>query len=147
MFNRLIVAFDGSEPSRRALAVGLELGKRLQMPVHTITVIEGIPEYVTAAAYEPIDPSVVQLLVDQRDAATTSLIDEVRRLGSEAGVEIVPEAVVADEVNGIVDAIRKHCCDLLIVGLRHHPGLIDRLTAHTTQSLTERAPCSVLGVR
>jgi nucleotide-binding universal stress UspA family protein len=68
-------------------------------------------------------------------------------MASAAGVEMVAEWVAGDEITSIVDAVLTHHCDLLIVGLRRHPGLLDRLISKTAQTLTERAPCSVLGVR
>lgn len=147
MFCRLIVAFDGSEPSRRALKAGAELAAKLGKPLFTVTVIEGVPDYITASAYAPIDGTVIEAITEQQNAYIRQLLDEVRSVAAEAGADVTAEAVVGREVDAIIDAVRAHECDLLVVGLRAHPGLVDRLTARTTASLTERAPCSILGVR
>ena len=45
MFQKILVAYDGSEGSRRALLAGIELAKRLSADLCTISVIEHLPHY------------------------------------------------------------------------------------------------------
>lgn len=147
MFEKIMVAFDGSEPSRRALTAGIQLAARFERPLWAITVVEGIPDYVMASAYAPVDSTVVDQLARQRETYTEGLLAEAIEIARASGVELITEAVAGAEIDSIVDAVVAHGCDLLVVGLRHHPGLLDRLVSKTASTLTERAPCSVLGVR
>ena len=147
MIQNPIVAFDGSEPSLRALRAGLDLASCMKLPLRLITVIEGLPSYITAEACGGADATVIQELSLQQSDYGDRLLAEAQELAKTAGVELVGEAVAGDEIETIVAAVQRHRCDLLIVGLRHHPGLVDRLISRTTQTLTERSPCSVLSVR
>jgi len=147
MFERILVAYDGSEPSLRALKAGVELAAKFGQPLRAITVVESVPNYVTAGAYAPIDPAVIQQIEDQQKGYTMRLLTEATEIASAAGVDLTTEAVAGDEVELIVDAVIRHRADLLVVGLRHHPGLMDRLVSHTVHNIAEKAPCSVLGVR
>lgn len=147
MFKSLLVAFDGSEASRRALRQGAELARKLELPIRTVTVIEDIPAYVTTSQFGMIDSSTIVALQEQRDAFTKELLKEVDAVAAEYGVGIDAEATAGNPVDAIVDAVNKYGCSLLVIGLRHHPGLIERLTSHTGRDITERAPCSVMGVR
>jgi len=143
----MMVAFDGSERSRRALKVGIGLASRFDNKLHTITVIEGSPDYVLAGAYGPIDPALVGEMVAERESQHQGLVNEARSLAFDADVEIHSEIVVGAAVESIVQAVTQHGCDLLIIGLNQHPGLLAALTSHTGYDVTERAPCSVLGIR
>jgi len=147
LINKILVAFDGSERSRRALKVGIELASKLHRPIHTVTVVESLPNYISVQAYAPLDDQVVAQIVEQRDAHAKGLLDEVQSLAAQANIEITSEAVTGDEVGAIVEAVQKQQADLLIVGLRSHPGLLERFAPNTGKSLAEKSPCSILGVR
>jgi len=147
MYERLMVAFNGSAPSRRALEEAIGLASRHKAELYTITIVEGLPNYVIAEGYAPIDPSIVAEMATETEREHVALIDEAKRLASDAGVQIHAEIVTGNVVESIVQAVRDHGCDLLIIGLGRHPGLISSLVSHTGYDVTERAPCSVLGVR
>jgi nucleotide-binding universal stress UspA family protein len=143
----MLVAFDGSAPSRRALRTGIALASSLNTALHTITVVEGCPDYIVVGAYAPLSAGAVGDMVSAREAQQESLIREAKQLAFDAGVELHTEIVAGTAVESIVRAVNQHGCDLLIIGLHHHPGLISKLTSHTAYDVAEAAPCSVLGVR
>ena len=43
MFKKLLVAYDGSEDSQKALEMALELSQRFDSEVHLLTIIEQLP--------------------------------------------------------------------------------------------------------
>lgn len=45
MYRKILVAYDGSEGSRRALSAGIELAKGLKADLYTISVMEHLPHY------------------------------------------------------------------------------------------------------
>lgn len=147
MFKNPIVAFDGSEPSRRALEAGIELAAALGVGLTVVVVEEGAAPTLQVEALAATDVRVVQEIAEAENDWRRRLVDQARALVEAANVSVMVETVSGDEVGAIADAVRRHACDLLIVGLRHHSGLLERLVPHTAQSLTERVPCSVLGVR
>lgn len=147
MFCRILVAFDGSEPARRALKAAASIAASLKKPLYSVSVVDEVPKYITGAAYGPVDSSTVEDILGHRDAFAKRLVEEVRAAATEAGCEVTAETAVGNIVDVIVDTVGKYDCDLLVIGLRAHPGLIERLVPHTGRSITDRAPCSVLGVR
>lgn len=142
-----MAAFDGSGRSRRALKEAIDLAAKLDKPLFVLNVVEGMPHGLTAITYAPSDEAVVEQAIAQSDQAVNSLLQEAHALAAESGITITAEAVVGDEVEAIVEAVNRHGCDLLVVGLRRHPGLLERLAPSTGKSLSEKAPCSILGVR
>lgn len=147
MFRRPLVAFDGSDPSRRALEKAIELAALFDVPLRLITVYEGLPDHIHVEAIAASDATVIEEVEQREEAARATMLRDCRSQATALGVELIAETIDGDAVDTIVDAVDRHGCDLLIVGLRRHPGLIERLTSRTAQTLTERAGCSVLGVR
>lgn len=147
MYERLMVAFDGSARSRRALMEAIGLAARHNVELFTVTVVEGLPDYVAAATYAPVDPGTLHEKVAERQSECLALADEAIRLASDAGVRAHAGIATGNAVEAIVEAVRRHGCDLLIIGLNRHPGLVSALLSHTGFDVTEHAPCSVLGVR
>lgn len=147
MFQRLLVAYDGSELSRRALKAAVNIAARLQKPLYAVTVVPQLPPALSVQAFAPSDETVVEEIVHQSDARVAKLLREVREEAEKCDVDVTAEAIAGAEVDAIVDAINKFQCDLLIVGLKPRPGLIDRLVPSTGQAVSDRAPCSILGIR
>ncbi len=59
MFKRLLVAYDGSEESRKALEIALDLALKFGSEVHLLTVIDKFPRLAaTVAEVQQTIPSV-----------------------------------------------------------------------------------------
>ena len=142
-----MAAFDGSDLSRRALIEAIDLSAKLDSPLFVLNVVERVRPELAAVTYAPSDEAVVEQAVAQSDLAVNALLQEAHERAAAAGITITTESVVGNEVDAIVDAVNRHRCDLLVVGLRRHPGLLERIAPGTGSSLTARAPCSILGVR
>lgn len=147
MFKHPIAAFDGSEPSLRALRMGVELATLARTPLRVVIVEEGVSGAMQVELLASADAAVVEAAAERDEEWRSRLLGQALTLGQAAGLSVVAEVIAGDEVTAIVEAVRRHGCDLLVVGLRHHPGLVERLVPQTAQSLTERVDCSVLGVR
>jgi len=148
MFSRLLVAYDGSEASRRALDAAIELASRLGAELFSISAEEGIVVPSKIPGYGPAESDEPTESTQLAERKLFSLSEQVHEIASRNGVSITTSVASGDdEIDAILSAITTFRCDLLIVGLRHHAGIIDRLFPHTAMALEERAPCSVLGVR
>ena len=55
--------------------------------------------------------------------------------------------IIGHEVKTIVEFIKAHGFDLLVVGFMGHSAIYDRVMGSTCQSLVRLAPCSVLVVK
>lgn len=137
MFQRILVAYDGSEGSRIALRRALELGGALQATVATISVEEHLPYYAASlsevkGAKEQIDEHFRTLTKQARDAALLS------------GMEIDTIVRQGHEVESIVAAAKEGTYDLLVIGYHGHSGIFGRSMGSTAEAIVRFAPCPVL---
>lgn len=149
MYKNLLVAFDGSPESTKALRAGIELAKATGATLCTITVEEKLPPYLTTVetygAYA--DAAIVEQIEEQRATYYANLNRQARDIAAEHGVKLDCAVVTGGEVNTIVEHARKIHCDLILVGFHAHSAISDRILGSTAHAITMNAPCSVLAVK
>jgi nucleotide-binding universal stress UspA family protein len=149
MFKKMLVAYDGSRESVKALQAGIEMAKSTGAGLCTITVEEGLPPYMKAietyGAYA--DPEVLDQVEQRRGAYYKGLQQQAIDIAEAEGVELNCSVVAGGEVNTIVEHARDIGCDLILVGFHAHSTLSDRLLGSTAHAITMSAHCSVLTVK
>jgi nucleotide-binding universal stress UspA family protein len=140
MFRKLLVAYDGSEGSHRALGAGVHLAKALGAELYSISVMERLPHYAATVGE-------VKEAQEEFERVFQGLTKRARDLAALQGVEL--EAVVrpGHEVETIVAFAREGGFDLLLVGFVGHSNIWGRIMGSTTQSLSRLAPCAVMIVK
>ena len=140
MFNRIVVAYDGSDSARAALRIGIDLAKSLGGELSSISVEEHLPRYAAtisevAGAQERIEEHFRTLTKQARDTAAVEEVDleTVVRRGHEVGE--------------ILEFVRARRADLLLLGAHGHSRVFERFIGSTSLSVARAAPCSVLIVR
>ncbi len=112
MFNKIVVAVDGSWYSREALPVAIEMAKKFDATLFVVHVAEH--DRGRAAAY-----------VIESPAEQTRLVAEAVKAAHDAGVKARGELVdraAGHIASAIVDAATKEGADLIVMGSR---GLSD----------------------
>ena len=140
MFKRILVGYDGSEGSRRALEHTLYLAKELGSDVTAVWVRGSLPHY----------PETVDEVEEEREAADAfvhKITQELLALSKKHGIEIKVEVRSGHPAKTIVDFGREAKFDLIVLGHRGHSGLWGGFLGHTTDKVSENAHCSVLIVR
>lgn len=140
MFQRMLVAYDGSDGANRALKVGIEMARALHVDLHLVTVEEELPRY--AATIDEIDA-----VKQQKDAYYEQLQREAEVMAQDAGVRLHGVIVPGHEVDAIRAHILKHGFDLLLIGFHGHSAVSERLRGSTAGSLVLSAPCTVMVVK
>ena len=158
--NTIVVGYDGSPASERALDRAAELGEALKARLVVVSVerstrasvavpvpraetllIPGtvggaVPPAASLAEPEPQQPDPKEIARRQLEQARMSL---ARR---HVDVEYVAE--VGDPADRLVEIVEERDGDLLVVGSREH-GLLDRLLARPVdEAVARRAPRDVL---
>jgi nucleotide-binding universal stress UspA family protein len=139
MPKKILHGLDGSKGSLAALAEALELAKRYGAQLHTISV-EEVPHYAGA----------IGEVVEEKELANhrfAEALAEARRMAVAANVSVQCHVIVGHEVKTVVEFIKAHGFDLLVVGFMGHSAIYDRVMGSTCQSLVRLAPCSVLVVK
>jgi nucleotide-binding universal stress UspA family protein len=143
MFQKVVVAYNESPESERALASAIQLAGSLNADLLTITVMTDLPVYTVYAGV--IDPSISQVLKEDRAKFYEQLQDKARASAKSHGIELQAHLVEGRQVEAVVDFLRMHKADLLVIGLHQRDLHIARLWS-TVYELAQGAPCSVLGV-
>lgn len=136
---KILHGLDGSEGSFKALAEAVDLAKASSAEVHTIS-IEEVPSYAET----------IGEVVEEKLAANGKFEDAIlraKKAAAEKGVEIHSYVLVGHEVQTIVEFIKAHDFDLLVIGFMGHSALYNRIMGGTCQNLVRLAPCSVLVVK
>jgi nucleotide-binding universal stress UspA family protein len=144
MFKRILVAYDESPESERALITGIHLAKSLNAELRAVSVQEKLPAY---SGYIDAElPGGTMLLRQQATEYYRDLQARARETAQQEGVILTTELVEGDEVQAIVECVQRTQSDLLVLGLHRHSLLFGRLWNHTAHDLTQQVISSILGV-
>jgi nucleotide-binding universal stress UspA family protein len=143
MFHTIVVAFNDSAESQRALALAVQLAVSLRAELQAVTVMADPPAYTAYASV--VDASITRVLEDDRRMFYEQLQEKARAFADRFGVTLHTHLVEGRQVESIVAYSRERNADLLVIGLHQRDLHISRLWS-TVYELAQDAPCSVLGV-
>jgi nucleotide-binding universal stress UspA family protein len=136
--DRLLVATDGSEYSRKAVNKALDLLQNSGGTLTVVSVLE-ISPHIYAVAPE---------VAEEKIKLPQKYVEEVKDLAASRGIQaegVVREAECANEV--ICDIAGKQSIDLIVLGSHGRTGLKRLLMGSVTESVIAHAPCPVLVVK
>ena len=136
MFDKLLVANDGSQGGERAFQCALELAKRLGIPLDMICV-EELPR--RAARIDEVEETRADVSNLFETVAMNSYIE-----AKSQGVTLKTHMVAGHPVPTIAEFAERGGYDVLIVGFMGHSALYNRMIGSTTDRLIEIASCKVM---
>ena len=139
MFNRILVAVDGSESSTRAFETAIELAVLTHGALIALAVEGPLPAYAATIGE-------VEEVKREKDAFFGGLLSGVRKRAAAAGVPLETELRPGHASELIVRAAAEHEADLIVLGHKGH-FLRDHLLGSTADRVSEHAHCPVLIVR
>jgi nucleotide-binding universal stress UspA family protein len=139
MYQKILIANDGSEGAAKALAVALKLAHRFKARLHMICVEE------MARVPATIDETVEDTL--EQNHRFEQVIARAQLQAKAARVKLETHVVPGHAVPSIIEFIERGGFDLLVIGYMGHSALYNRLIGSTTDRLVELAPCHVLVVK
>ena len=135
MFKKLLVAYDGSEDSKKALETALELSRKFDSEVHLLTIIEQLPRY--AATIGEVKEALAEI---------TKAIEKEQSLGREGarenGVEINCRILPGHEVEAIIAYAQKGNFDAFLLGRKGRSAILRTKSGSTAVQLYR---CSLYG--
>lgn len=139
MFSNILLAYDGSEYSRKAAQAAGDLARHQPQPsLWVVTVIDPIPA-------ELGEPNFSQL-IEARKLAALQSIDEAKQLIGE-GVETKQEIQFGSVAETVSNVAGTRQCDLIVMGSRGLGPLQALLLGSQTQKIVSLARCPVLVVK
>jgi nucleotide-binding universal stress UspA family protein len=142
MYQRILLAYDGSESGQKALLEGHDIAQWSNAQIYLVAVMPN------PAAFIAVDGGVYDAGRDEleRKRFNGILDDGLDRL-RQTGHNVQGELLIGDQVHEITTYAKKIGADLIVVGHKHLEGWAARWwRGSTSGSLIENAHCNVLVV-
>jgi nucleotide-binding universal stress UspA family protein len=140
MYQRILIAYDGSEGAKKALEHAIRLAKGLRAELFALWVRGSLPHY----------PQTMDEIDEERTGAESFLhkiTDDIMHYAKQFGIEIHGDSRTGHPAKTIIEYAQEKNVELIVLGHRGHSGLWANLLGHTTDKVSENAHCSVLIVR
>jgi len=146
MFNKILVALDGSDHATKALGTAIEMAQRCDSEMilfYALQVRSLRAEYeqvVTKAARDAYREAGNQQKED--------ILSRAEKLARDQGVERVSQLCIEGEpARSIIRAARENDIELIVMGTRGLTGLRELAMGSVAHNVTSAADCPVLVVR
>jgi nucleotide-binding universal stress UspA family protein len=139
LFERILIATDGSEKNQPAVRKGLEIARTCGSALYAIYVIDETP--LTSAQTEVLTADVYRQLEDEGEKAVL----QVKRMAD--GVTVEALVLSGRPAHVITDFAVKNRVDLIVVGSQGKSGLARLLLGSVAESIIRMADCMVLVVK
>jgi nucleotide-binding universal stress UspA family protein len=140
MFKKILVANDGSEGAKKALKTAINLAKRYNAELHSISVEEGVPHYAATIGE-------VEEFRKEANEFFRKINDEAREVARREDIELHTKVQAGHEVETIVQYAKDGHFDLLVIGFMGHSKIFGRVWGSTSQNITKLSPCTVIVVK
>jgi nucleotide-binding universal stress UspA family protein len=139
MFNKIMLAYDGSDHAQKAAKMAGELANTMEADLWVVV------------AYDPIPPNLgkplLQEAIDTRlDQAEEQMRDAIREIGTISGA-LTKEIIEGPAAEAILNVATVRAIDLIIMGTRGLGRLAGLLAESQNQKVVSHAICPVLLIR
>lgn len=148
MYQRILIATDGSPLSDKAVEHGLTLAA---LAGATVVALKVVPRYHRSSYFEgavPIAMSDAKRIEKQWSDAAQTVIDAVKTRGEAQGLTVKPVIAKSDLIaEALIAAAKKHKCDLIVMASHGRKGLKRLLLGSETQHVLTHSHIPVLVLR
>ena len=144
MYDRVVVALDGSAASEVALRHGAELARRLGVPLHLIRVADlSVVHWGGSEAAEAYAALSQEMAQEQEEAR--AYLETVAKPLRDEGLTVTTEVRAGFAARELVEAVSGN--DLLVIASHGRHGLARWFIGSVAEEVARRAPVPVLIVR
>jgi len=154
MFEKILVAVDGSENSKKALGYAVELAEKFGSAIRLIHVYSGILPIIPAtnalsspAAAGPASAALAAKMAEDARKSGNKILEELMTIVKERGISVDVVLKEGDAVKEIVAEAEKGGCSLIVVGHRGMSKLSEILLGSVSEGVSHKAPCPVMVVK
>ena len=140
MFEKILLAVDGSEHAARAAKVAGDLVRSVKAKeLRIVIAYEPVPAYLG-------EPN-LQNTINARMNESQDVLREAENMVGQIPAEIHSELLEGQIADAIIDVAKTREADLIIMGSRGLGRLAGALLGSNSQKVVSEAPCPVLIVR
>ena len=149
-FQKILVAVDGSEGSRKASDVAVELAEKFGAQLYVLHAFRGYPEYMSMF---PTAPSPSGEAIREYEAyakkAALEVVGRTVSLAEKRRVKVRPHTTetIGSAVQAITEYAAAEKVDLIVMGTRGMGGFKKMLLGSVSSGVVTHAQCAVLVVR
>ncbi len=145
-FGRIVVAFDGSKDSIKAVKLAGSLASQYNSEVTVVHVFSSPSVGFSAASGMPIAD--YPAIEEAKKAAAEEVLAKGLQLATEEGIKAKGELIEAPSVvEALVEFAAKERASLIVVGTRGMTGFKKLILGSVSSGLVNHAPCPVLIAR
>lgn len=140
MFERILLAVDGSEHGYRAAKMAADLARAMKSERLRIVIsYNRIPPYLG-------EPN-LQMAINARLAEVQEILQKAVETVGDVPAEIHTELIEGDAAESIIEVAKTRESSVIVMGSRGLGGLAGLVLGSTSQKVVSHAPCPVLIVR
>jgi nucleotide-binding universal stress UspA family protein len=141
MFNRILVAYDGSEHSQKAAVIAGDMARACKSKEVWLICVQDVVPYGLGESYVLINE-----LIDEQTRRGEEMLKSARKtLGD--GLEIHSELLFGSPAERILEYAESKKSDLIVMGTRGRSGLAGLLLGSQVQKVITHSTCPVLAVK
>jgi len=141
LFKYILIPFDGSISSRRAINLGLGISQAFGAKVALVTVEESLPRFAA-------DIGEIKEEQERQDAYCTRIQREARELAKLQNLDFERSDILVGHVaQSIIIHAKAIQCDLIVMGHSGRSGVWGTFLGTTADKVIRYAHCTVLVVR
>jgi nucleotide-binding universal stress UspA family protein len=139
LFERIVIATDGSKASNAAVTEGLRIGTACNARIFIVSVID-------TRALSSVSPEIqVERSIDQMQAEALGIVHDVDAMAGRQNVETF--ILNGDPVQEITKFSSARDASLIVVGTQGKHGLERFILGSVAEGIVRHAPCPVIVVK
>ena len=147
MYQRILVATDGSTLSKKAVRSAIKLSSRLDAELVALYVVPRYPMTYFEGGMS-ISPEEVSHTEKRWAEKGQAVVDEVQQAAQDQGIKAKAVIARSDLVaESLISAAKKHKCDLIVMASHGRKGLRRVLLGSETQHVLTHSTIPVLVLR
>ena len=140
MFERILLAIDGSEHSYKSARTAADLARAMKSEkLRIVVAFDKIPPFLG-------EPN-LQRAIDSRLAEAQEILTKAVEIVGDVPAEVHTELIEGDAAESIIEVARTRNSDVIVMGSRGLGRLAGLVLGSTSQKVVGHAPCPVLIVR
>lgn len=144
MYQRILVATDGSDLSEKAVVAAVDLAALCKAELVALKVVPRYPQSYFEGGIA-LEPDEVRRVEKQWADEGQAIVDAVQKLGQTHGVTTQAVTVQADVVSqAILESAKTYACDLIVMASHGRKGITRLLLGSETQHVLTHSPVPVL---
>ena len=147
MFQRILVATDGSKLSKKAVDSAIQLAATCGAELVALKVVPRYPQSYFEGAV-PLSAQDITKVEEQWAADGQEIVDAVKKTGEAKGVKVKPVLAKSDVVSdAVIAAAKRHKADLIVMASHGRKGVKRLLLGSETQQVLTHSEIPVLVLR